>query len=493
MLKAVINKTKLFEAINYVPHSSGQWSYHNSTARFRLPVCGRRFGKSTMAAKDKEPSMLNPTLKERGWIVGPTYDLGEKEFRVLWTDLIINKKFGRDPRVKKAYRKNTGEMYIEMPWGTRVEVRSATHPESLVGEALHWVIMSEAAKHDKETFERYIRPALSDYRGTADFPTTPEGFNWLYDMWLLGQNPDFPDFESWRFPSWDNPIVYPGGRQDPEILLIETTTAKEWFKQEYGAEFSTFVGRIFDEFDEQIHVKKHIFRPDWPNYMTIDWGFTHPLAAIEFQVDPMGRVYVWREHVKSFLTVAEHCRQLKDRDQPAGYHLDLAFGDAADPEAAAVVSVNLVGCITDPMAKVNWRQGIDALKVKLKTYPTGAEIDEFGTPEELPHLIVDHGCRTLIHELNMYRAREVNSGVSESGTNSIAIKANDDTVDALRYGIMHVFELGAVRHLHELQSVNVVQKYYGTHENPNETFFVMDRAVSASNGETFFTFTGGKL
>src|SRR3954452_15741096 len=107
---ASISKDKFFEQIGYEPHSSGQWTYHKSKARFRLPCCGRRYGKSTMAGKDLEPELF-----QKGrfyWIVGPTYDLGEKEFRVVWDDLVVKAKLGRDRRLKKAYNKRSGEMYI---------------------------------------------------------------------------------------------------------------------------------------------------------------------------------------------------------------------------------------------------------------------------------------------------------------------------------------------------------------------------------------------
>src|SRR5690606_29556640 len=108
---------------------------------------------------------------------------------------------------------------------------------TLVGEGLDGAIMSEAAKHRADTWERFIRPALADKRGWADFPTTPEGHNWYYDLYMLGLNDQFPQYESWRFPSWDNPAIYPGGRQDEEIILLEQTTSEEWFLQEIGADF----------------------------------------------------------------------------------------------------------------------------------------------------------------------------------------------------------------------------------------------------------------
>ncbi len=440
-----INKQAFFKEIGYQPHSRGQWSFHNSEARFKVPVCGRRYGKSTMAAREVEPKLFQP--KQRIWIVGPTYDLGEKEFRVMWNDIIVNMKLGLDKRVKRGYNKKSGDMYIEFPWQTRVEVRSADHPEGLVGESLDHVIMSEAAKHKKETWERFIRPALADRRGGADFPTTPEGYNWLHELWQLGNHPDFPEYESWQFPSWENPTVYPGGRTDSEIKLIERSTTPEFFMQEIGADFASFVGKIYPLWDEKKHVRRHTFNPMWPNYITFDWGFTNPLAAIEFQVDPWDNVYVWREHYKAYLTLPAHINQMKNREQPAGYHLDLAFGDAADPEAAQTVGELLVPCIADPLAKSNWRQGVELVSKYLREYETGRELDEFGTPEMAPKLFVDHDCVNTIREFNNYKSKESPKGlnVPEMGQ-----RQDDHAMDALRYGLMHLFELGARHHLDEV-------------------------------------------
>lgn len=433
-----------FRHIKYKPHGRQQL-YHESKARFRLANCGRRFGKSTMAGKDLQPRLFQP--KKIFWIVGPTYDLGEKEFRVVWDDLIVGQQLGRDSRVKKAYNKKQGHMYIEFPWQTRLEVRSADHPENLVGEALDHVIMSEAAKHKEETWERFIRPALADKRGSADFPTTPEGFNWLYTQWMFGQNPDMPDYESWRFPSWDNSAVYPGGYDDPEIKLLLQTMRPEQFLQEIAADFSSFVGKIYPEWDITKHVGKVEFNPAWPNYIAFDWGYTNPLAAIEFQVTPWDEIRVWREHYKAYTTLREHIRILKDREQPEGYHLDMAFGDAADPEAAVEVSINYVGCWALPEAKENWRDGVDLVASFLKDRDTGLVADEYGTPLTTTGMVVDHSCKNTIHEFNNYKS---NAPVKGRNVPEFGNKVEDHALDALRYGLMHVFKLGAHHHLSEV-------------------------------------------
>lgn len=453
----------LWNKIGYKPHPE-QLKFHQSKARFKVPVCGRRFGKSTMAAYELCPQLLAP--RRQFWIVGPTYDLAEKEFRIVWDTFMIKQKLVHDKRVKRAYNKKQGNMFIEFPWGTRLECRSAKYPDTLVGEGLHGAIMSEAAKQHEETWKKYVRPALSDHRGWAIFPTTPEGQNWLHRMWQLGQNPKYPAYESWSFPSWKNSHLYPEGFENEEIQDLYTTTSTEWFNQEIGADFTAFVGKIYSEFQETDHVASLSFKPDWPNYIAFDWGFANPLAAVEFQVGPSDQIHVWRVHKKAYMTIPEHIRAMQAREQPPGYRIDLCFGDAADPEAAQQVTLELgTPCITDPAAKTNWRQGVELVKRFLKPRQIGTDVD--GVPIEEPLMLVDHSCTELIREFNNYKTKEPIKGqnVPELGQ-----KVDDHCLDALRYGLMHVFELGVTHRLSETVSPGGLVLPNGV--NPDAGMFV---------------------
>lgn len=450
-----IHKPDFFRAIGYAPHDS-QWLFHNSQSRFRIACCGRRWGKSHAAARDREPELFLPN--KRFWIVGPTYDLSEKEFRVMWDDLIIGRRFGDQKNVKRAYNKRAGEMYIEFPWKTRIECRSAQHPEQLVGEGLDGVIMSEAAKHNAETWERFIRPALADRRGWGDFVTTPEGHNWLYDLWQFGRDPQFKStgqYESWNFPSWDNPHVYPGGRSDPEILLLERTMSEEQFAQEIEASFSSFSGKIYGEFDENVHVQQVKFDPNLPNYIAFDWGYVNPLAAVEFQIDTQDNVRIWREHYESYLMLEDHLRILSTREQPPDYHLDLTFGDAADPEAIMVVNQKFAPCMGHVEAKANWRQGVELVKRFLKSYPVG--YDDWDRPIEKPKLTIDHSCKNIIREFNTYKKKDTTAPLKEHASAGAALRQDDHALDAIRYGLMEIFELGATAHLSDIHPTHGVE------------------------------------
>src|SRR5215471_20743380 len=291
----VIRADALYSRLEFFPHP-GQRQMLSSPARFFVADCGRRWGKSLAGPHKNVPKMLlkKPTL---GWIVAPTYDLGEKEFRVFWNILMERMRVPVD-KTKTYYSTRTKSFRITTSWGSSVEVRSAEHPESLVGEGLDWVIMAEAAKLKQSHWEKYIRPTLADKRGSADFVSTPEGFNWFYNAFMDGKNPDLPDWDSIQSPTWQNTVMFPGGRQDPEIVAIEKTTpSKEVFDQEYGADFTSFAGRIYSEFDEGYHViSGYRFNPSWPNYLAFDFGLRNVTACLNIQVDPANDdVYVWRE------------------------------------------------------------------------------------------------------------------------------------------------------------------------------------------------------
>jgi len=207
--KLPVDRHKLFKQLNYTPHSQAQWDAHEASERFRAACCGRRFGKSTWAGHEMTGHMF--VQDSINWIVGPDYSLGEKEFRVVWNDF---QRLGLLNRCSKSYNVKQGNMRLHFKdLNSILEVKSAERPDSLVGEGLNHVCMSEAAKHKMSTWQMYIEPALSDKRGTADFPSTPQGFNWFKGLFDLGQTDaiDSEEYVSWRFPTWVNTAMYPEG------------------------------------------------------------------------------------------------------------------------------------------------------------------------------------------------------------------------------------------------------------------------------------------
>jgi hypothetical protein len=419
--EANISTDALFEKLDYAPHSESQWSLHRNNARFRIACCGRRFGKSQWAGHEMTKKMFVP--QSTNWIVGPEYILGEKEFRVVWDDF---KKLGLLGRCKKQYNIKMGNMSIYFPeLESHLEVKSAQKPDSLVGEGLDHVCMSEAAKHNRSTWEMYIRPALADKHGSADFPSTPQGFNWYAGLFDMGQSAEFDDYFSARHPSWENIALFPGGESDPEILATKASVSDMFFRQEIAAEFTAFEGQIYPEFDPSIHVKEFEYNPQNNNWWALDFGYVDPFVCLDIMIDSQQRVWVWREYMESYRSTHEHGLILTRRQEPKNYHVD---GIAADPRGADEIATLswIVGTISHNA--IGWAAGVEEIKKAMKVRDDG-----------LPGLIIHPNCTNLIRQMKNLRAKATKEGHNEKqGQHDY----DDHGPDALRYFFNEYFVLG---------------------------------------------------
>lgn len=295
----VLRKDLYFEGTGYEPHP-GQKRVHYSTHRHRVLSNGRRWGKTLLGGKEVEPNaFLRNRLGEpmRGWIIGPNYTDCEKEFRVVYDTF---KKLGIEAVSSKFLNNiDNGNMHIATNWGFDLECRSAAHPDSLVGEGLDFVVMAEAGRLHRRTFTEYVRPALSDKRGwslTTGVPELATDTSLLYWGYKRGLQYETKPWRSWRMPSWTNTVVFPGGRRDPEILEAEDDLTEDEFRRQYGGEFVDRVGRVMTEWDDEVHLKRIKFNPDWPLYGAVDYGYSNWWVWLWIQVDPFDNVYVLGEH-----------------------------------------------------------------------------------------------------------------------------------------------------------------------------------------------------
>lgn len=238
-------KDHWFALTGYTPHPA-QTAVHASDGRFIVCICGRRFGKSLLAAKEAEAILMRPN--KRVWIVAPTYVLTDKVFREIYKTLVVEKKL--DPRA--IIKKSESERIIKLAWGSEVVGKSAENPDSLLGESVDYLIFDECAKVKKRVWEKYLRPTLTDRNGRALFITTPEGTNWLYRLYKRGmsKHAKSADWRGFLFPTSSNPHI-----SASDIEEARSTLAQEVFNQEYLADFYSFTGKVYKEFLHDTHVR----------------------------------------------------------------------------------------------------------------------------------------------------------------------------------------------------------------------------------------------
>jgi len=450
--------------LGFKPHSEAQSEYTYSNTRFNVPCCGRRWGKTQPTGHRTTYKMFIP--ESYNWIVGPTYKLGEKEFRVVWNDF---EKLGLLRHCKKSFNVKQGQMEIRTPWKSVLEVVSAEKQSSLLGEGLSHAVMSEAAQHSRSTWEQYIEPALSDLLGSADFPSTPKGFNWYHALHVLGQG-HHKDYRSWSQPTWTNTLRYPGGFENEEIQRIRALVSKVWFDQEYGASFTAISGAIYEEWNDAIHVQPCAYNPNLPNYLAFDYGFINPFVALDIQVAPNDTVYVWREYYGKYQSTMQHGIELRDRDNPRGYNVTAMWGDprGADEAATLAVILGYVGFMDVP-----WKLGKEEIKRLLKQ----------------KRLVVDPSCTNLTREMPQLHVKPLGRNTQQDlqeqgGDGNIQHKVDDHCCDALRYFVGPHFVMGAGTHLADIygenyagsESADMLTSLIGSRPN------ILDQELSLNRG-----------
>ena len=393
----LFRKDMWFEKTGYRPHP-GQSLVHFDNTRHRVLCNGRRWGKSLFGGKEIETTAfvknyLNQPM--RGWIIGPNYTDAEKEFRVIYNTF---KSLGIDTISPKFISNvENGNMHIETSWGWDIQCRSAQKPDSLVGEGLDFVLLAEAGRHLKRTFTEYVRPALSDKRGFSMMSGVPEDVadsNLLYWAYNRGQDPEMQQWKSWQLPSWTNTHVFPGGRNDPEIIEAAADLTDDEFRRQYGGEFVLKRGRVMKEWEDELHVGEFKYRRDWPLFAAVDFGYTNDWVWLWIQVDPMSnRVYVIKEKRWKFTDTEVIARQMKEH--PLAGNLLRIYVDPSSPDDAAILRRHIgVPTAANTGGEINARLQLirSALKPKPEHLPDGH-------PEKLPMLLVDKSCDRLVWEM----------------------------------------------------------------------------------------------
>jgi predicted phage terminase large subunit-like protein len=226
---------------------SWQQKVFSDKTRFKVVAGGRRLGKSRLSAITLLIEALNCPEGSAVMYIAPT--LGQAR-TIMW-DLL--QELGR-PVIKSAHINNLELTLIN---GRKILVRGADNPDSLRGVSLTYVVMDECSFIKSDIWEKVIRAALSDRKGRALFITTPNGRNWVYDIFKLGQEETDPEWKSWQFTTADNETIDP-----KEIEAAERTLSSFAFKQEFLASFDNAGSDLFKE-----EWLKYSDEPDYGDYV----------------------------------------------------------------------------------------------------------------------------------------------------------------------------------------------------------------------------------
>lgn len=367
------------------------------THRFRVVVCGRKFGKTTLGSEEIKGKALSKN-GARVLYVAPT--LGDAR-RLMW-DRLRNDLRGailkeNDTRL---------ELKVKTPYGGISDIFLGSWElfNNYRGDEFDFELFDEV--QDYRNFwvgwQEALRPTLTPRKGSALFMGTTKGFNHLYDLYNVEL--DDTDYKSFHFTTYDNPFI-----PVEEIEKARKELPDDRFAQEYLAEFRKSEGLVFKEFNRE----RHIFHEKIVGYTDklagVDWGHRNP-AAVPTVLYKDNAYYVTELLYKTGMTEGDVA------DYTASGRFNYVY---PDPESASGVEELK-------------RRGVNVRTVNKGTDSIVHGVDKMRELFLANRLFIHASCLDLISELESYSYPEPRTF---HNLNENPLDENNHAIDALRYVI----------------------------------------------------------
>jgi PBSX family phage terminase large subunit len=373
----------------------------NERKRFVGYIGGRRGGKTFIGARAAALKVLECEQPGEGWIISPTYPMSE----------VPISEFEKTGIMEFCTSKNKNDRTYEFqtPKGKFiVRVKTAEDPDKLRGAGLAWIWIDEAAYISKEAWDILLACVL-DHKGTIFITTTPKR-NWLYDEFYLESLKD-PDYALVTSRSDENIIL-----DKHELEKLRGKYSTDYARQELDAEFVSFEGLVYKDFDPRLHIIDPVPIPaNAKIWGGLDYGFDDPFVHLWFAFWD-GHYYLIDEHYESGKPYSDHAHQIKMRQFDK--NIISRFGDPSNPQAACELA--RYGIYVVP-GKRDIVTGIQRVSKLLKIRMDGR-----------PGLQVFSTCPKTIQEFSKYC-------YPDSGNREIPKDSNNHTMDAMKYCLSSVY------------------------------------------------------
>lgn len=379
--------------------------------RFRVVVCGRKFGKTTLDSEEIKGKAISKD-NQRILYIAPT--LGDAR-RLMW-DRLRNELGGaiekeNDTRLELKVRTQYGGL-------SDVFLGSWELVNNYRGDEFDFILADEV--QDYRNFwvgwQEAMRPTLTPRQGIALFTGTPKGFNHYYDLFNL-QYKD-ADFKSFKFTTYDNLYITIG-----EIEKAKSELTDDRFAQEYLADFRKSEGLVFKEFNREQHLFIETVFGFTEKLSGVDFGYTNPTAVLQINVKD-GAYHVTKELYRTGMTDEEVA------DYVAAQRFNKVYPDPAQPQSIEVMR----------------RKGVNVRDVVKGADSIQSGIDRIRELFKQNKLFIHSSCVNLISELETYSYADKSP---YRNANENPIDEFNHAIDALRYVVnTHIINKPFIRPVH---------------------------------------------
>lgn len=444
----------------YEPHLN-QIKIHESKARYRVAVCGRRFGKSALAINECIARCFQLS-NQICWIILP---LQKQAKEIYWIDPDITRYF--IPYVTAGLIKiDNSELSLKvLETNSWIRLKGSDNYEGLRGSGIDFIVWDEADDMKEQAYET-IKPSLADSPNhRVLYIGTPKGTKFLHKLALRGDHnniiPDYglerktdPDYQTWHYTSYDN-LAWAEGTEarkqfvsyiDKERKQAEERGDLTFFNQEYLASFDQSTGMAFKEFSSLRHkIKQIIPSVSFDHYLSIDWGYTETKPH-SFSAYLHAKIKMTTEAGDNFqriITYKEWCGNLKTPHQWAeiiykdcvamGIKPLWGVGDGSMFNPTSDNSKSIAKLFVnkwDELNKGSWIILHPGTKNRVGRKATLHNWLSIG-PDDLPYLMITENCKQLLATIPRLE-------IDKNNPNDIDTDGPDDPYDAETYFLVKV-------------------------------------------------------
>jgi phage terminase large subunit len=409
-------------------------------------------GTNSIISRKTRPELRSTTWDM--WVNGDTQEHG-------WR--------GVPKEIIKTYNKS--DLYMEFINGSRVHGLPLDDPKKLENYNLGLFMIDQAEEVEEDIFLKFhgrLRQHGAPREGLLLF--NPDGHNYLYRRFI-----DPHRFSEWKVrykcieaTPFDNPNL-------PDDYLDQFAGLPEaWIQRYVYGSHDVFVGQIFTDWDEDIHIVQPFRIPaHWERWSCIDPGIRHEGCVSWIARSPKGDCFYYREHLEANRDISWWANKIMEYEmrEDVGGPEEEIYRRLIGPEAKirqqgdgkSVLDIYHEHGIypeisdRDPVARIN--------RLTEFLRPKFGHVHPFGAVSEAhdgaPRLYVFSTCDKFKEYLPQYRWRPVRATAVDEDAPEKPRKKDDHNIDCAGHILVALDDLPEMDD--DSQILNAEQREFNEH------------------------------
>ncbi|MBK9496905.1 MAG: hypothetical protein IPO08_20835 [Xanthomonadales bacterium] len=296
---------------------------------------------------------------------------------------------------------------------------SADKPQRAEGIKANWVWMDEGFQMKEQIFlEAQARVADTQGKiwvtGSLGVQYNNPKAHWIYKHFK--KNPD-PDTACFEWSTADNPY-FPRDEIERLRSKLDPVTFRQMFELCWDVQGTNLV---FQDFTEANIITNYQYNPRLQTFVSLDWGWNHPMSALYFQYDqPKDTVYLFDEIHGSKLTLEVLWEKMKAKP----YRVTEHFCDIAGLQTREQTALSNIQWFKNAPRSIHFRYRTAAVAhtiAIMRSYICNMK-------GQRRFYVDQNACPRFVDEMRNYSYKERNGEITEE-TNQVA----EDAISAARY------------------------------------------------------------